>query len=320
MNIGYDRSNHSDLRMTIYRAVKQLLLIVLLCFIVKYALCDTVLIKTDQMAPAIQKGDRVLLSKIQFVAPLKWIFSPRRKKPIIFNLPHSTHKKGCLRIVGKPGDIVTIKQGVFSIVDKPEIVFSPKLAEEDILPAEYSPRDNMDLFHIPEKGNTIALDTLSIRDFIFLYSMIRQENPHKTYTFKPLLYIDDSLTNDYFIKDFSLFTGKFNAIPDTFVNDWLFWNRLEAYLVSSFENKKIDLRFSLLNNQSPVMHYKIKQSSYFLLSDDWCKGYDSRYFGPVSSTFMKGRVVAILWSFTPGVSGIRAFRGRRICKIVKNIM
>lgn len=316
MNNGNNRVAHSDIRIILYRTVKQLALIILLALIIKYAFCDTALIETDQMTPAIQNGDRVLLSKIKYTSPFKVLFSPRYKDLIIFNHPYFVNKTGCLRTAGKPGDVVTIQNGILSIINRPDISFVQKPANEETLPSEYSPRDTMQLFRIPKTGDIFNMDTLCIRDFIFLYLMIKQENPQNSYPLQPLLYIDDSLTNDYIIKDFSLYTGKFSAISDTFYTDWFFWDRLKAYLSSANTDSEIELTFSLLENQSPVKQYTIKKDFYFLLSDNWCKGYDSRYFGPIVSTSIKGKVVGILWSFTPRKSGTRALRIRRIFKII----
>ena len=316
MNSENNRVTYSDIRLVLYRTVKQLILIILLALIVKYAFCDTVLIRTDQMTPIIQNGDRVLFSKIKYTSPLKPFFRPRYKDLIIFKHPYYINKLSCLRIAAKPGDIITIENGIFSIANKPDTSFIQKSPDEETLPSEYSPRDNMPVFQVPKAGDNIALDTLSIRNFIFLYSIIKQENPHKHYNFKPQLYIDDSLTNDYFIKDFTLYTGMLSAIPDSFYSDWFFWDRLKAYLISSNVESRIELVFLLFNNQSPIKHYKIKKDFYFFLSDNWYKGHDSRYFGPIISTAIKGKVVGIIWSFTPDKPGKRALRIRRIGKII----
>ena len=316
MNNGNNRVAYFDIRTIIYRTVKQLSLIILIALIVKYAFCDTVLIETDQMTPVIQNGDRVILSKIKYASPVKALFNPRHKDLIIFDHPHFVNKVSCLRIAGKPGDVITIQNGTLLIFDKPEITFVQKPVNEETLPSEYSPRDTMQLFRIPITGDNIDMDTLSIRDFIFLYMMIKQENPQNNYTLQPLLYIDDSLTNDYIIKDFSLYKGKFSAVSDTFYTNWFFWDRLEAYLSSTNMDSNIELTFTLLENQSPIKQYTIKKAFYFLLSDNWCKGYDSRYFGPIIAASIKGKVVGILWSFTPRTSGTRALRIRRIFKII----
>ncbi len=306
-----------DLRMTIYRSIKQLLGIILVGLIIKYAFCDTFLIRTDQMKPVIRNGDRVIISRIPTTLPMKWFSLLKHSDLIIFNHPHHTGKSGSLRIAGKSGDTVAVQEGILSIVNRPELSFVSKHTDEEMLPMEYSPRDNMGYYYIPRKGESIDLDTLSTRDFIFLYSMILQENPKKHYTFQPRLYVDDSLSNDYLIKDFPLYAGSFNTIPDSLFTNWFFWDRLKAYLIATHDENRIRMAFSILDDEMPIEHYTLRKTFYFLISDSWCTGYDSRYWGPVVGTAFEGRIVGILWSFAPDTSGIKAFRGRRVCKIIK---
>lgn len=308
---------YTDIRMTIYSIGKQLVLILVIGFIIKYTLCDTVVIKTDQMEPSILSGDRIIISKAPVVPPFRWFSKLRHTHPVIFMHPHSVNKPGCLRIAGIPGDTVMVKEGTFSVTNNPALSFPEKHPEEETLPPDYSPRDTMDPFWIPQKGDTISLDSLSIRDVIFVYSMIQQENPQKEFSLQPSLFIDDSLSNDYFIKDFPLFTGTFNAIPESLAVNWFFWDRLKAFLKASHDEHAITLTFSIFENQSVIERYCIRKKFYFLLADNWCKGFDSRYFGPVASPMIRGRVVSVLWSFSPEKRGITGLRKRRIFKIIK---
>ena len=67
-----------DLRITIYRVVKYLVIIVALTLAVKYLLLDTVLIKTDQMAPTLLDGDRVCMLRVPFFWPFQRMIMPAR--------------------------------------------------------------------------------------------------------------------------------------------------------------------------------------------------------------------------------------------------
>ncbi len=310
-------NDHVDVRIVIYRSLKQFAVIIVIGFIIKYALCDTVLINTDQMEPVILKGDRVILSRAPLVAPFKWLKGFQYNDPVVFSYPQYKGKNGCLRIAGFPGDTVAVEQGSLTITNRPELTFFTKHEEEETLPAVYSPRDNMGMYRIPQIGDTIDFDSLPIRDLIFSYSIIQQENPKNRYMFKSTLLIDDSITNDYIIEDFPLYSGKFSAIPDSLYGNWFFWDRLEAFLIAGHAEQRVLLSFSLFEEQAIVDRYIIKKRFFFLLSDEWCKGYDSRYFGPVAANHIKGRVAGILWSFSPEPSGIRGLRSRRIFKIIK---
>jgi len=308
---------HVDLRLIIYRSLKQFALILAIGFIIQFTLCDTVLINTDQMGPGILKGDRVILSRAPVVAPLKWFKGLRYNDLVVFSHPHYKGKNSCLRIAGFPGDTIKVEQGSLSLANRPDLTFSKKHEEEETLPAVYSPRDNMEPFRIPQKGDTIDFDSLHIRDLIFFYSIIKQENPKNKYMLKPTLLIGDSITNDYIIEDFPLYSGKFSAIPDSLFSDWFFWDRLKAFLRATHTEESVFLSFSLLEERSIVDRYVIKKIFVFLLSDEWCRGYDSRYFGPVAANAIKGKVAGILWSFSPDTLGVRGLRGRRIFKIIK---
>jgi signal peptidase I len=292
-------------------------LIVILSIIVKFSFCDTIRIKTDQMAPTVVNGDRIILSKNHYAAPMKFILSPQYTNIVAFKHPHFNEMIGCLRITGKPGDRIAIKKGIFTIAGKPKHTISSNHSDEDLLPGKYSPRDNMISFYIPQKGDTILPDTMGIRDIIFIYSMMKQENPTNPYRLKPALHVDDSLNNDYLIKDFSLYTGRFNNIPDSLFSDWLFWKNLQSYFDLYVEDKKIKLSFSIMEHQKMITEYIVKQNFYFLLSDSWDFGYDSRYFGPICQSVIFGRVTGVIWSFAPDKSAFSALRPRRICKILK---
>lgn len=312
-----DQHSYTDLRLTLYVAIKNILIIFCIGFILKLALCDTVHINSDQMTPTIQHGDQVIISKARYKPPLKFLFSPKKMNPIIYNHPYKSDKKGCLRIAGLPGDHIIIKEGILSVNNRPNSYFSHKDQGISILPHEYSPRDNMLLYRVPKKMEIINLKNLSIRDYIFMYSIIKQENPQNNYELKPLLYLDDSLDNEFLISDFSLYAGKFNAIPDSFSYDFFFWDRLQAYLISTTEKEKVNLTFTILTNKVPITKYQIKHDFYFLISDNWSKGLDSRYFGPICRTYIDGTVIGVLWSFTPDESGNFNLRSRRIGKIIK---
>jgi signal peptidase I len=316
MNGESHQRKHIDLRIALYRALKQFVLILAVGWLLQYALCDTVLIRTDQMEPTILRGDRVLLLKTSTAAPFKWFINLRHRDLVVFRHPHLTGKNCCLRVAGIPGDTVTVVRGSLTITNRPDLTFVKKQDEEETLPPEFSPRDNLAPLRIPQKGDTVDSDSLSMRDLIFFYSMIQQENPKKKYTLRPTLVIDDSITNDYIIKDFPLYAGVFSAIPDSLFTDWFFWDRLNAYLTTSHTESRVLLTFSLLEDQFLVDRYVIKKRYYFLLSDTWCRGYDSRYFGPVAANTVKGKVIGILWSFSGDRPGIKGLRGRRIFKII----
>ncbi len=305
-----------DLRIVVYRFVKQIAVLALCGLAVKLTLLDTVAIRTDQMMPTLGDGDRALFSRTAYAAPLSWFARSRRHAPVVFRHPQDGDGMGCLRIAGLPGDIVSISNGSLSVLNEPLVPHLGKDDSTETLPADYSPRDWLDPFYLPKPGDTFRLDTLALRDFIFLWAVIRQENPSAKYALQPWLHIDDSLFNDYFITEFSLYQGPFSAIPDELANRWFFWNRLQQYLADAMPEKEVRLTFSVLRGGSAVTSYRVRRPYYFLVADNWRDGFDSRYFGPIARPLIKGTVVCILWSIDPERGILSGIRGERTCRMV----
>ena len=116
---------------------------------------------------------------------------------------------------------------MFINLGNPALTF-PFIGKDDqIHPENYSPRDYFKLYRVPAAGDMIQLDSLCSRDLFFAVSVIRQENPKDPIGIKPLLYIDDSLAEDYQISGFTLTVVQSISIPSELSTDWFFWVRLE---------------------------------------------------------------------------------------------
>lgn len=313
-----DRPPPVDAWIAAYRFAKQVLLIVLLGLIVRMTLCDTVPVRTGQMAPAVLEGDRVVIAKARYAAPLRWFLGPRRDTPVVFHPPHTSSHRGCLRLVAGPGDVVSIDHGALEVISRADLAATGQIFAGEILPARYSPRDWMCSYRIPERGDTIRVNSLSTHDFIFLYSMILQEVPDAGYSFAPHLCTNDSLVRDYFVDDFALYHGKLSEVHDSLHTNWFFWDRMEASLRSSLnDDTTARLLFALSRDGVPTRDYVIRKRHYFLIADDWRSGFDSRYLGPICASRIDGSVVGVLWSFIPDTPRLLGLRKRRICKIIR---
>jgi signal peptidase I len=307
----------ADGRIMAYRAAKWLAAVVCVVFIVKVFLADTILIRTDQMAPALCDGDRVVVLRL-FAGPLLFgLFVPPRKSPVIVEKGRLLAFPACLRVAGRPGDSVVVSRGRLTVLGKPSVTFASKAPYEDLLPPDYSPRDSMPLYVVPKKGVTVVLDSLPARDFFFAASLIRQENPRHRYSVKPELFIDGAAAGPNVLSDFYLYKGRIDSVPAAHEYDWFFWARAKDYLVNSLPGKEVYLTFSLLENGAKLYRYAFSKSCIFLLADDWQKGFDSRFFGPVISSSVKGRVFCVLWSFGKDPGGKTRFRIGRLLKIIR---
>jgi signal peptidase I len=299
-----------DGRIITYRLVKWLALVAGAAFIVKLFLFDTILIRTDQMSPTLLDGDRVLVLRF-------FLFAPARKSPVIIENKRLFDFPACLRVAARSGDSICVTKGKFVILNKPSLTFVSKAKSEDLLPPDYSPRDSMSLYVMPKKGVIVQLDSLSHRDFFFAASLIRQENPRRSFSVKPGLFVDGTAAGPNVLSDFYLYKGRIDSVPPSHEFDWFFWARAKDYLVNSLPGKDVDLTFSLARDGEKLYRYAFSKSSIFLLADDWQKGYDSRFFGPVVSSCVKGRVLCVLWSFGKDPGGKRYFRIERLFKIIR---
>jgi Peptidase S26. len=307
----------NDLRIAAYRIVKFIVILIALTLAGKYLLLDTVLIKTDQMAPTLLDGDRACILRVPFFRPFQQMILPPRLAPVIFKHPLFPKKLECLRVAGLPGDSMVISQGRFFVMNKRGVTLGSPLAADDVLPIEFAPRDSMGLYRLPRRGDTLDLDSLSFRDFFYACAMIQQENPRAAYRVKADLFIDGKLSNDFKITDFPLYKGTIDTIPKKYDYDWFFWGRLKEYLMHSLSGKDIALTFGLSKNGVRIFRYGLKENFVFLLADDWRKGFDSRYYGPVRAASIKGRAICVLWSVNKPEKVIGFLRMDRIIKIIR---
>jgi signal peptidase I len=306
-----------DGRIMVYRIVKWFLLVLLAAFIVKLFFFDIILIRTDQMAPTLMDGDRVLVLRAFCVWPLSRFIVPMRKCPVIIENKQLFDVPACLRVAARSGDSVCVSSGKLIILNKPSVTFASKASYVDLLPPDYSPRDSMPLFVMPKKGMTVQLDSLPARDFFFAASLIRQENPQLPFSVKPELFIDGAPAGSFALSDFYLYKGNIDSVPSQHEFDWFFWDRVQDYLVHSLPGKDVYLGFSLLQGSTKLYRYAFKRSCIFLCADDWQKGYDSRFFGPVLSSCVKGRVLCVVWSYGKDQDNKTSLRIERLFKIIK---
>lgn len=306
-----------DKRIFLYNLFKRSLIIVVAAFFIKIFLLDSALINGNQMSPSIIKGDRVLLFRLPHISFLSRYSGIRLRTPVVFRFPFEVNKLGCLRIAGISGDTVSVDSGVFHNSRKPDLAFRKEFEKKDLVPADFSSRDFFRNYRIPKPGDKLNLDSLSLRDFFFTLSVIRQENPNSKFDLKPNLFIDDSISNDYIINDFSLYKGKIDSIPSQNRFDWLFWNHLQEYLKNSLNGRIFSLKFSFSIDNTELHSYVVKDRYLFLLADNWTDGLDSRFMGPVRRNSVYGNAVFVLWSFDNNKQDGNHFRLNRLGRIVR---
>lgn len=284
----------------IFRLVKEAAVIIVAVVAVKALLLDIVAVRGDQMSPSIRSGDHLLTFRLPYLPLVRNALGASRNQPVIFSHPFS-NKRGCLRVAGIPGDTIFVDSGVVHNRrnKKPSRCMLDSVNPADLLPEEYSPRDFMPAMILPIPGTTLTLDSLDLFQFFTALSIIRQENPRSACSLSVALEINGTAAVDYYLADFVLYKGALNAVPDSLRYNWFFWSRLNEYLRLAYPDRVERLVFSFSKNGSRVTHYTVRNRFLFLIADYKKSGYDSRYFGPVMSTHVFGRPLAVLWSFSP---------------------
>lgn len=309
------RSRHFDTQAFLYRSITQILIIIGIGLLTKVAFVDAVRMSGGQMNPTILPGDMLLVFRTPYLKLFSKAIKPGLKKPVLFKMPSDENNIGCLRIAAFSSDTILIDNGRCINSRNPSMTFPLRAKKESVLPEDYSPRDYLKPYRIPAAGDTLLMENIPIRDFFFAVSIMRQEQAGKITTVKPLLYINDTLTSTYTIEGFALYNGFIDSVPDQTKNDWFFWNRMEQYLKQTNPDKNMSLSFAVFVDGSRIHRYTVRKDYVFLLADNWNGGLDSRYYGPVQSSNIIGRVFTVLWSYKsePGKKGqIRLNRFGRI--------
>lgn len=296
-----------------YRATLLLIFTAVVALIVKVSFVDTVRVKGDQMSPTILKGDRLLIFRMPELPLIRHILKPPYDRPIVYR---TLNALGCLRVAAFSGDTLQIDSGrVISSRDMSKINAFRQPAV-DLVPESFAPRDFFDLYRVPAKGDLLMLNKLTLRDFFFARSIIRQENPGRQVSIKPYVLLDDSISREYIITDFTFYSGHIDSVPDSLRNNWFFWNRMEEYLYQKHDDQKVALYFTLSLDNTTIEEYVVKRSYFFMLADNRTNGLDSRYFGPICRSDCIGRVLMVLWSHGKSAKGKWQFRFKRVGRFI----
>jgi signal peptidase I len=304
-----------DSRIILYKVIRQLVLLVLVALLIKSCCVDSIAIRGNQMSPTLLNGDQILVSKLTSLPFLREIIKPSIGKPVIYNNALNRKERFCMRIAGIAGDTIAIDSSVVYNSRCGVVALKGREKASAVLPANFSPRDFYNNYRIPSKGDILYPDSLTLRDFFSAVAVIRQENPKAKVTVDQNLYIDDTLSNDYYIKEFSLYKGTLDTMPSKYDFDWFFWDRLAQYINVTAEDYAVDLRFTVNIDSIPVSKYVVKENYVFMLADNWSDGLDSRYTGPVMRKSIIGNVFFVIWSRKMSEGGGINFK--RIGRIIR---
>jgi signal peptidase I len=305
-----------DFRIALYRTVRTIVIAAGAVAAVKFALFDSVAVQGDQMAPTILSGDRLLLLRTPLLPKIRDIAGPRIDCPVVFRSISSPGYSDCLRSAAAAGDTISIDSGtVLSTGDlrKTPLFNRPKT---EIIPRSFAPRDFFAPLRVPAKDDVLFFNRLSLRDFFFARSIITQEHPKSAVTFKPYVMLDDSACSDYIIKDFTMYTGSIDSVPDSLRNDWFFWNRVDEFLREQHSGRRVSLYFTLSLDNTVLDEYRVSDDYYFMIADDRSAGLDSRIIGPIGRSRCTGVPVMVLWSIGTDEHGKRHLRFKRLGRFI----
>ncbi|MCL2371905.1 MAG: signal peptidase I [Defluviitaleaceae bacterium] len=91
-----------------------ILLAVILFFVMRTFLFRTASVVGNSMEPTLQHGDMVVLNRLSY-----WFISPRAGDIVAFPYQGNPSEMYIKRVVGVPGDIIDLRNGIFYVNDQP---------------------------------------------------------------------------------------------------------------------------------------------------------------------------------------------------------
>jgi signal peptidase I len=263
-------------------------------------------IPSGSMEDSLLVGDFLLGLKFLYGAPVlpysykkfPAITSPKPGDVVIFTYPGADKKDYIKRCVAGPGQTVET-HGERLLIDGKEFVLPPRgkfirNGELDKRISEYKP------LRIPAKGDVIRPADCELREFLFLKSLIHQENPSDSVRVDFQLYIDGKFSNDQPIPLINPInqqetTIPFNDLPWS-TDDWTRVDNDLSFIKSLFPAHAVEIKRLLQLDGKPVNSYTVKHDNYFMMGDNRDNSLDSRYWGYLDRNFVKAKAFILYFS------------------------
>jgi signal peptidase I len=244
--------------------------------IVKKYIVHAYKIPTGAMENTIFVGDYLLADHSIYL-----FGKPKQNDIIIFKYFGVKKTDYLKRIIALPGQRVRIS-GKDVEVDG-QIVSPPKDAKF-ILNGRTDLSANFDI-KVPNINDKFKVAELSIRDFLYVYHISKQE------------YVNDNIYGGLQI----YLNGSFsNEVTLEHVDNWTqiahFADSIRIAIKNQNESSDIQLIPILKVNGNKVDEYVIQSPCYFVMGDNRDNSFDSRYYGFVSSKSIKGKAKYIYMS------------------------
>jgi signal peptidase I len=301
-----------DLRSILFDYAEVIAGTLVLALLIKFLFIGSYQVTRDEMAGTLLEGDRIFTNNAVYGVKIPFsdmsIPGPGKigqNQIVLFRNPENPEKTSILRCVAVSGQTVEIKDKQL-FIDSVPFLFPPTLAEKDdiIIQAKYLPRDNLPLIKIPGAGELIQLQGLSLIQFGYTESLLRQENPDWDLKTTAMLYID-SVPCPYW--DLSSYAGSQDiehpsdkegrGMEGILENcSWLELNNILQFLKSRYPDKEIGFDLHFVLNSDTLQDYRVKYPCIYVMGDNWDNARDSRFWGFLSEHSVISRTILVYWS------------------------
>jgi signal peptidase I len=297
-----------DARIILYEITELVLGVAVVALLVRLFLFQSFLVPASSMENTLQPGDRLFGNrilyglKVPFTDRVLVSFKPVRPgEAVIYRDPRDNGRYAVRRVVATSGMSVRIT-AKNAMVNGLPFNFPPTARREEsfIIDGKYSPRDNLAEVRLPEKGEEVKLDLLSLPAFDYYASLIRQENPSSRVTVTSDLLKNGQVCSDLKVPDLKADLLKSDSTPDFDAMDWTGLSNILNFLEARDDSSGYSFRRTLYMDGDRVPLYTVKERCFFAIGDNWDQSSDSRYYGFVSERLAVARASFVYWSSEGG--------------------
>ncbi|MFC1585370.1 signal peptidase I [Fibrobacterota bacterium] len=255
-------------------------------------------VSDNSMSPTLIPGDRILTNRL-VKKMTAGFWEPARGDLIVFRHPVYKETKSIKRVVAGQNDMIEIRDKQIIINGEPYRGFDFIRDTTIKRSPSIDPRDEFTPITIPSPGDTLVFSELSLREFDFAVSLMRQDWPNVSLEITCHLIVDGEVIDPaYFPSVFKITLNKDKKL-DLSTMSWYNLNSLLNQLRTRFPEKEIDFRRTLFREGQEVRDYVVKEPCYFVMGDNWEQSYDSRFLGYVSRKSIVSKPLLIYWSKKP---------------------
>jgi len=260
-------------------------------------------IPTGSMEDTLLPGDFILGNKVLYGTRLH-PFTDRRfpglARPapgdiIIFRYPGKAKKDFVKRIVARSGQTVSVIDTTVLVNGAP--VHSPGFIKHT--DSCYLPPDIKDFapLRIPAPSDHITLDSLPVREQLFMKYLIAQENPKHSVRLDVQCYVNGSPADR---NPMFTYAGRKNLpatmIPFDDIDNWFILTTTFATLLPVHSSDSIMIMRRIMFDGKPLHEYTVKYDNYFVMGDNRENALDSRFWGFVNKPSIKAKPLIIYFS------------------------